>query len=132
MDELVARFWGDLVGRASGPMSLRLFLQPCIATFLAIRAGMQDARTGRPLYTLTVLTDASHRVEFLRAGWKNIAKVYTVAVVLDIVYQWIVFRWVYPIESLVVAFVLACLPYLLIRGPVNRLMRRRVQRGTAS
>jgi hypothetical protein len=30
-------------------------------------------------------------------------------------------RWVYPLESLIVAFVLACVPYLLLRGPVNRI-----------
>jgi len=32
-----------------------------------------------------------------------------------------VFRWIYPLEVLLVAFLLACVPYLLIRGPVNRL-----------
>lgn len=30
-----------------------------------------------------------------------------------------VFRWVYPAEVVIVAFLLACLPYLLIRGASN-------------
>jgi hypothetical protein len=128
MDDVLSRFWADLLGRVTGPMSFRLILQPAVATFLAIRAGMQDARAGRPLYGLSIATDAGHRVEFLKMGWKDVAKVYTLAVVLDVVYQFIVFRWVYPIESLVVAFVLAFVPYLLIRGPVNRVMRSRAPR----
>jgi hypothetical protein len=50
-----------------------------------------------------------------------VAKVFTVAVVLDVIYQIIVLRWVYPGEALVVAFALAILPYLLLRGPLGRL-----------
>ncbi|HUR36060.1 MAG TPA: hypothetical protein VM032_19795 [Vicinamibacterales bacterium] len=128
MDDLLSRFLPDLVGRITGPMSFRLILQPAVATFLAIRAGMADARAGRPLYGWSVATDAGHRVEFLKAGWKDVAKVYTLAIVLDVVYQFIVFRWVYPIQSLVVAFLLAFVPYLLVRGPVNRVMRSRQRR----
>jgi hypothetical protein len=55
-------------------------------------------------------------------------KIVLLAIVLDVAYQVLVFRWVYPIEILIVAFLLACLPYLLIRGPVNRIaaaLRRR-------
>ena len=125
MDDPLSRFLPDLVGRITGPMSFRLILQPTVATVLAIRAGMQDARAGRPLYGWSIATDAGHRVEFLKAGWKDVAKVYVLAIVLDVVYQFIVFRWVYPIQSLVVAFLLAFVPYLLVRGPVNRLMRSR-------
>ena len=131
MGDELSRFWADLVGRVNGPLSFRLFIQPAVATFLAIRAGIQDARARRPLYTWTIATDPSHRIEFLEAGWKDVAKVYLLAILLDVVYQYIVFRWVYPIESLVVAFVLAFLPYLLIRGPVNRLIRRRETRHIA-
>jgi len=125
MDDVLARFWADLVGRVTGPMWFRLIIEPGVATFLAVRAGMQDARTGRPLYGWSIATDAAHRVEFLKLGWRDIAKAYTLAVVLDVVYQFIVFRWFYPVESLVVAFVLAFVPYLVIRGPVNRVMRSR-------
>jgi len=43
---------------------------------------------------------------------------------MDIIYQLIVQRWIYPGETVVIAVVLAILPYLLIRGPVNRIARR--------
>ena len=125
MDDVLSRIWSDLVGRATGPMWFRLLLQPSVATFLAIRAGLQDAKAGRPLYGWSILHDPAHRAEFLKDGWKDIAKVFCLAVVLDVVYQVIVLRWVWPGEVLLVAFLLACLPYLLIRGPVNRLAQSR-------
>lgn len=120
MDEMLARVWENLGGRIGGPMSLRLLLQPTIAAMLAVRAGVADSRAGKPPYLWAVLTNADERFELLHHGWKSLVKVFTMAVVLDIVYQLIVHRWVYPLESMIVAFVLACVPYLLVRGPVNR------------
>ena len=128
MEEVLARIWENLGGRVGGPMSLRLLLQPAIATLLAIRGGLADAKAGKPPYLWSVLTNADKRPALLRQGWKSLAKVFTMAVVLDLVYQLIVERWIYPVESLIVAFVLACVPYLLVRGPVNRIasaMRRK-------
>jgi hypothetical protein len=125
MDELLARIWENLMGRVSGPMSFRLVLQPTVAVILAVRAGLQDARTGSPAYGWAVLTDSVHRQALLREGWKAIAKVFLLAIVLDVVYQIVALRWIYPGEAVLVAFLLACVPYLLLRGSVNRLMRSR-------
>ena len=62
----------------------------------------------------------------LKEGWKSIGKVFTLAVVLDIVYQLIEHRWqVYPGEAVLVAIILAIIPYLLVRGPINRIIRWR-------
>ena len=45
---------------------------------------------------------------------------------IDIVYQLIEHRWqVYPGEAILVAIILAIVPYLLVRGPINRIFRRR-------
>jgi len=52
--------------RFSGPMNFRLLLQPLVAAVLAVRAGMQDARDGRPPYLWTLLTDPSQRKDLLR------------------------------------------------------------------
>ena len=57
----------------------------------------------------------------IRDGWKSVGKVFVLALVLDVVYQIIVLRFVYPGETLLVAFVLAIVPYLILRGLVNRL-----------
>ena len=123
MEELFTRLWDNLADRIGGPMSFRLFLQPAVAIYFAIRDGLNDARTQRPLYSWTVLTDPAQRGDLLREGWKAVTKVVIVAVLIDIAYQYIELRWFYPGEALITAFVLAFVPYLLIRGPVNRIAR---------
>ena len=124
MEEMLARMWDGLVARVGGPMTFRVILQPTMATLLAVRAGLKDARECRPPYLWTILTDPSQRVGLIREGWKACARFFFLAIIIDLIYQWIVQRWVYPGELIVVAIVLALVPYLLIRGPVNRLARR--------
>jgi len=51
---------------------------------------------------------------------------------MDAIYQFLVLRWFYPGEALVTAFVLAVLPYLLIRGPAARIARHSHRRGAAN
>ena len=50
---------------------------------------------------------------------------FILAMVLDSIYQLIVHRGVYVLELLLTATVLAIVPYVLIRGTVNRIMRRK-------
>jgi hypothetical protein len=45
-----------------------------------------------------------------------------------VVYQLIEFHWVYPGETLIVAIVLAIIPYFLLRGPINRFVKWRIKR----
>lgn len=123
MDEILARIWENLGGRLGGPMKLRLLIQPLMVSVFAIRAGIKDARAGRPPFFWTVLSDPQSRSGLLRDGWKDIAKVFTIAFAIDVIYQLIVERWVYILESLIVAIVLAIIPYLILRGPVTRITR---------
>ena len=128
MDDVLARIWENLGGRIGGPMSFRLLLQPTVAAVLAIRAGLDDARAGRAPYFWTILTRPDARRDLLHQGWKAVAQVFVLAVVIDAVYQVMVFRWIYPLELLLVAFLLACVPYLLLRGPANRFASARRRR----
>ena len=41
MNEIFARLWQNLYARVTGPMNLRLIIQPAVATILAIRAGLR-------------------------------------------------------------------------------------------
>jgi hypothetical protein len=124
MEDYLSRVWNDLLGRIGGPLSMRLLLQPTMATIFAIRDGWKDAKTGKPPYFYTTFTDSDQRRALLTEGWHAVAKVFGLAIILDLIYQLIVFRWVYPLETLIVAFVLALLPYLLMRGPINRIARK--------
>src|ERR1700751_357721 len=130
MDDLVRRITEDLVARVTGPMKFRLVLQPCMALFFAVREGLKDAREGKPPYFWGCLTDPGEREAMLQEGWKSIGRGFILAVGLDLAYQLIVHRWrVYPGEAILVAIILDLIPYLLIRGPVNRIVRR--ERGDA-
>ena len=122
--DTIARIWADLGGRVGGPMSFRLLLQPTMAALFAIRAGIVDGRTNQAPYFWAILHDPAHRRHLIDEGWKAVARVFGLAIGMDAIYQIVVFRWFYPFEALIVAFLLACVPYLLIRGPVGRLARR--------
>ena len=130
MDGVLARMWTDLIGRLTGPLTLRLYLQPAMATIYAVRDGLKDAREGRPAYLWSVFTHPDERRRLIAEGWKSIGKIFVLAVALEFAYQLIVLRWIYPGETVSVAVILAVLPYALLRGLVNRIarpwMRRRV------
>ncbi|MGA9584326.1 MAG: hypothetical protein WBQ95_03305, partial [Terracidiphilus sp.] len=126
------RVGSQLIGRVTGPMKFRLVLQPCMATFFAIRSGLADAKAGNPPYFWTILTDPEQRASLLRDGWKSVGKVFILAIVLDVVYQIIELRFVYVGEAITVAFLLAILPYLALRGVVTRLARNKESSPTAS
>jgi hypothetical protein len=128
MEDLLTRGWEQLIGRETGPMMFRLIVQPLVATLLAIRAGMRDARSGRPAFFWAAVLDPKMRIPLLRNGWKDIGKLFFVAATLDIIYQLIVFQWIYPLQVLIVAAVLAIVPYLMVRGLTNRIVRT-LQRG---
>jgi len=110
-----------LVGRTTGPLTMRLILQPTMATLLAIRAGIADAKAGRPPYFWSMITNPEGRRELLVNGWKNVHKLFFMAIVLDAIYQLIVFKWIYLVQAVVVACVLALVPYGLLRGLVTRI-----------
>ena len=125
MDNFLTSFIADLIGHMDGPMHFRLYLQPLMATAFAIRDGRKDAREGRPPYGWALLTDAEHRRYLLRDGWKGISRVFALAYVFDLVYQYIVLQGLRPLQALLTAILLALVPYVLLRGPVNRLMPSR-------
>jgi len=128
MEELVTRIVGDLIGRLTGPLTLRLFLQPGVATYFAIRDGLRDAREGRPPHFWRMVTGPLEaRKRRARETIRAVLKVFIMAVVFDCAYQVLVFRWVYPFEAIVTAVILAMLPYVALRGVVNRLARTRRQ-----
>ena len=49
IQEILTRFWDQLIAQPNGPLAFRLILQPIMVTILAIIDGVKDARAGRPL-----------------------------------------------------------------------------------
>lgn len=121
MEELLQRFFGNLAGRLDGPLHFRILIQPLMAALFAAVDGIGDARLGRPAWFWALLSNADHRRDLLKDGWKHFGKIFIIAAVLDVIYQVKVFGAVYPGEVVLVALLLAVLPYVLIRGPANRI-----------
>jgi hypothetical protein len=121
MDELLARLWNDMISRIGGPMSFRFVLQPAMAILLAARDGVRDAREGRSPYFWELFARPGERTRLLREGLNAVMRVLVLAAGLDFIYQITQFKTVHPLELVIISLMLAFAPYLLLRGPFNRL-----------
>lgn len=124
MEDILTRMMGHFMDRVTGPMWFRFLLQPAMAIYFAVRAGLEDARTGKSPYFWGLMTDPEHRAEMLKSGWKSVGKVFLLALALDLIYQVMVLKFFFPIEALIIAFSLAFVPYLMFRGLVTRIARK--------
>ena len=123
MDEILQRFLPEMIGRVDGPMSMRLLMQPAMALIMAFRDGRRDAREGQAPFGWALFNDPAHRRFLLRDGWKGVGKVFTMASLLDLVYQYLAIGGFRPLQAIATACLLALVPYLLMRGPFSRFGR---------
>jgi hypothetical protein len=114
----------ELAERFSGPMSFRLILQPVMATIFAVIAGRRDARSGAPPYLFTLLIGGGHRRKMVRDLWADVGRVFILAVVMEVAYQLLVRGTISVVETIGVSVLLAIVPYVVLRGLVNRIARR--------
>ncbi len=121
--DILSRGGEQLLGRASGPFHLRLFLTPIVATVFAIRAGLKDAREGQPAFLLEFFTNPAERRRLADSGWRDIGKMIVAAFVVDTIYQVAILQAFYIVQALILIAVIAVIPYCLIRGIANRVMR---------
>jgi hypothetical protein len=121
--EVRNRVWQNMLDRPSGPMTFRIILQPIMAAVAALLDGIKDARTGRSPYLWTMLTNPAERGGRLREGLISTARIILLGLGIDAIYQFIVLRTFYPGEAVIVAIMLCFLPYLLLRGPIARIVR---------
>ena len=83
--------------------------------------------TGRTDNLAEMVSDPSRRRGLLRQGWIHVSKIFMVAVLIGVVYQYLVVRWFYSGEALIVSIVLAGILYLPFRGAVNPIVRHNWQ-----
>jgi hypothetical protein len=121
--DMIGRGWENFLARPNGSLSLRFYVQPTMASLLALRAGIQDARQGRQGYLWAILTRPERRLQLLHEGWRGAMTPFLLAIALDCIYQLMTVRFVYPLELLFTATLLALVPYALFRGLFNRLAR---------
>ncbi|MGE5668559.1 MAG: hypothetical protein ACM338_10235 [Betaproteobacteria bacterium] len=128
--DFLVRFWADLLARPMGPFGFRFVLQPVLATLLAFRDGTRDARTRASPYFWSLIHEPTQRRAHVVEALRATAKVLGLGVFLDAMFQVRAFgTFLYPVETLVVVLSLCFLPYVLMRGPADRIARQRLTRG---
>jgi len=132
MDDFWHLIADQLQDRVSGPMKFRIVLQPLMATFLAIRSGWADAKSGKDPYFWSFLFARGRRLDLVKSGWESVGRLFILAVVLDLTYQYLVQPSMHLRAALLVACILAILPYVALRGIVNRVAAHLIKRPPAA
>lgn len=131
MEDILSRIWNDLVARIDGPMKLRIIIQPLMSLYFAYKAGRRDSVSGNVPYFLGLITGKADRKELVKQGWKDVGKVFVMAIIMDIVYQLIMIfskgtqPTFYVFETIITAIVLSFVPYVIFRGLFNRIFRKK-------
>jgi hypothetical protein len=131
-DEVRHRVWEQLIARPTGPMAFRFILQPIMAAIVALRDGIADAKAGRTAYFWTLLTNPLESGGRLREGLIATARIILLGLGMDVIYQFIALKTFYPGEAVIVAVALAFFPYVLLRGPIERIARWRLDSMSAN
>jgi hypothetical protein len=118
--ENVQRIWRNAIGRPSATLSSRFILQPIVAAIPAANDGLKDARRGRSPFLRAVLKEPSERTQRLNEGLHATATILVLGIAVDIVFQFLEFDNFYPIESVLIALLLAFIPYCIVRSLVVR------------
>ena len=117
------QFLEELPRRFTGPGRFRFILQPMVAIALGIRGGLADAKAGNPPYLFGLLFGAERRGELLRSGVAAIRNLLALGIIMDIVFQLVLYHSVHPGAALLVGPILICFPYALSRALTTRLAR---------
>lgn len=124
MDYFPRNFVDGLAERLTGPGKARLLVQPLVAIALGVRDGMADAKQGLPPYFDRVLFTSKHKLYEIKTALRHIAAALTVGFVMDLVFQWLVFRVLNFLPALLVGSIFVALPYVIARGLTDRFARR--------
>lgn len=120
----IQRVFRQLVARPSGPLSFRFILQPLMAAIAAIHDGRKDVQAGRSPFVWTMLMRPNERIERLNEGLNATARIILLGIVVDAIYQVIALNRFYPTEAVIIALLLAFVPYVILRELIARVLRR--------
>jgi hypothetical protein len=119
--DIQQRFWSDIFERVGGPMSFRFILQPAMALLAALPDGINDAKHGHSAFFWTDRGDPTVQRGRLRQGLTSTARVVLLGISMDVIYQLRELDQFYPAEAVVMAILLAVIPYFIFRWIVERI-----------
>ena len=91
-------FFQNILARLSGPGRLRFILQPTVAIILGMRSGMKDASSGLPPFLWALVFHREHRRELLRSTLSSTRNVVVIAILLDLISQFLIFHEIRPAQ----------------------------------
>lgn len=126
------RFFQDMLARLSGPGRLRFILQPIVAIILGVRSGVKDAHAGVPPFLWALILSRQHRRELFKNALVSTRNLVAMAILLDLIAQFLIFHEIRPVVALLVGPVLIAIPYVLTRALSNRIWCYRNSRRSAA
>jgi hypothetical protein len=126
------QFFDDMLARLSGPGRFRFLLQPTVAILLGSRDGRKDARRGLPPYLWALTFHREHRRELLRGAFAAVRELVAVAILLDVLSQFLIFREIHPGAAILLGPVLIGMPYAVSRAFANRVVRNKSFRASST
>jgi hypothetical protein len=125
---LSRQFLEELPQRFTEPGRLCFILQPTVAIALGIRGGLADAKAGNPPYLFRLFFGVGRREELLRSGVAVIRNLVALGIIMDIVFQLVLYHSVHPGAALLVGPIFICFPYVLSRALTTRVTRAMAKR----
>jgi hypothetical protein len=114
------QFLDELPQRFTGPGRFRFLLQPILAIVLGVRGGLVDAKAGHAPFLAGLLLDAARRKELLRSGIAAVSTLLAMGIIMDVVFQFVLYRSVHPGAAVLVGPLFICVPYSLARATTTR------------
>ena len=115
------RIFDNAGDRLVGPQHFRFILQPIMASIFAARDGYRDAKAGDSAFMQVLVSDPELRKVRVNEALVATSKIMLLSIVMDTVFQILVFKEFYPFEIVIVTLLLALLPYVILRGPFRRI-----------
>jgi len=122
-------FFDDILARFSGAGRLRFIVQPTAALVIGVRDGIRDAREGHLPFLLALISRSARKHDLLRSAFASVRDLIAIAIILDVISQFLIFRRIHPGAALLVGPVLIAIPYAVSRVLANPLLRKRSRPG---
>jgi hypothetical protein len=116
-------FWEGVVRGLSGKGQFRLILQPTMAFLLGLRLGIADAKEGKAPFLFRLFTTRHERWGLFKRSLSDAALPLIVALVMDGILQYLTFRYIRPLQAVVVGALLVWLPFTITRALTNRIWK---------
>jgi hypothetical protein len=126
------QFFDDMLARLTGAGRLRFLLQPTVAILLGARDGLKDARRGLPPFLWALTFHGEHRRELLRSTFSSVRDLVAIAILLDVLSQYLIFREIHPAAAILLGPVLIGMPYAVSRAFANRISRSKSLRAPST